>query len=143
MLNGLFNSSCDVTFTMHFDLEVDFYLCDSDSAPADVTAATCPAESTVFLGPQYYKNQSGQVHQTFTEWDAAKAIDSAILQGLWDGLTKDFVDCATAVSAAAPGRPPGSSRRARSPRRSTGSVRWMPRCTPASASRTPTRRSRL
>ncbi|WP_169317191.1 ricin-type beta-trefoil lectin domain protein [Actinacidiphila oryziradicis] len=89
---GLGNSGCDVKYLLTFTLTVDFYLCNDANAPANVTAAGCPAADTVFLGSQS-QQASQEVTHHFSNWDITKIIDGAILQGLWDGLTADFVNC--------------------------------------------------
>ncbi|WP_344460473.1 polymorphic toxin-type HINT domain-containing protein [Kitasatospora kazusensis] len=89
---GFGNSGCDVTFTLHFSLTIDFYVCDDPSAPGDVTAATCPAASITWLGNQT-SEQTAHVKKHFSTFDLAKIIDTAFLKGLWVGLTDDFVNC--------------------------------------------------
>jgi hypothetical protein len=90
---GLGSTGCDVTFTLNFTLTVDFYLCDDTAAPADVTAAGCPADSTTFLDSQSQPGSQKVTHH-FSTWDITKAIDEGVIQSLWDGITADFVNCA-------------------------------------------------
>ncbi|WP_037841869.1 Hint domain-containing protein [Streptomyces sp. NRRL F-5126] len=88
---GMGNSGCDVTFRLNFTLTVDFYLCTSDSA-SDVPAASCPAESIVFLGSQT-SDETTDIKKHFSNWDISMIVDKAFLKGLWDGLTEDFIKC--------------------------------------------------
>ncbi|WP_280715326.1 hypothetical protein [Kitasatospora sp. MAP5-34] len=90
---GLGNSGCDVTFTLRFSLTVDFYLCDDQTAPADVTAATCPAADIIWLGSQTTPEQTAKVTHHFSNWDIVSTVDKALLKSLWAGIAKDFVDC--------------------------------------------------
>jgi hypothetical protein len=90
---GLGSTGCDVTFTLNFTLTIDFYLCDDTTAPADVTAAGCPPDSTTFLDSQSQPGSQKVTHH-FSTWDITKAIDAGVIQGLWDSITSDFVNCA-------------------------------------------------
>ncbi|WP_052432960.1 polymorphic toxin-type HINT domain-containing protein [Streptacidiphilus carbonis] len=90
---GLGSTGCDVTFTLNFTLTIDFYLCDADVAPTDLTAAGCPADNTTFLDSQS-QPASQKVTHHFSTWDITKAIDEGVLKGLWDSVTADFVNCA-------------------------------------------------
>ncbi|MEV7178703.1 LamG-like jellyroll fold domain-containing protein [Kitasatospora sp. NPDC093679] len=90
---GMGNSGCDVTFRLRFKLTVDFYLCTDPNAGPDVTAATCPAANIVWLGDDTGERTT-TITKHFSNWDITKIVDKAVLQGLWQGLTDDFVKCA-------------------------------------------------
>jgi hypothetical protein len=91
---GLGNSGCDVTFELTFDLTVDYYYCDSPTAPANVTAAGCPSEDALFLGSGPVQTGLTQkIKHHFSTWDITKLVDQAVFDALWQSLTQDFVDC--------------------------------------------------
>ncbi len=90
-VNGLGNSGCDVTFTLHYNVTVSFYLCTDDKVPA--TAQACPSASTVFLYTQTYTNQSKQVTQHYSTWEQTVEFWKNLSKGLWDSLTGDFIRC--------------------------------------------------
>ncbi|MFF4157442.1 polymorphic toxin-type HINT domain-containing protein [Streptomyces sp. NPDC001678] len=89
---GMGNSGCDVKFRLRFKLTVDFYLCNDANASENVTAATCPAASILWLGRDT-SERTTYVTKHFSNWDVTKIVDKAFLIGLWDGLTHDFVEC--------------------------------------------------
>ncbi|MEW2302217.1 RICIN domain-containing protein [Streptomyces sp. NPDC006655] len=84
---GMGNSSCAVTFELHFNATVSFYFCADLDVPA--TEAGCPKKDSLFLGTQTYKNLKREITQTYTTWDITKIVWS----GIWAALTKDFTDC--------------------------------------------------
>nr|WP_228772999.1 RICIN domain-containing protein [Streptomyces eurocidicus] len=88
---GMGNSGCDVTFTLHFDAKVSFYLCINPDVPA--TEAGCPKRDTVFLDTQTYKDLTKSINKHFSNWDIVKEVDKAFLAGIWKVLTQDFVNC--------------------------------------------------
>ncbi|MGW2187869.1 ricin-type beta-trefoil lectin domain protein [Streptomyces sp. NPDC001719] len=88
---GMGNSGCDVTFTLHFDATVSFYLCLNPDVPA--SEAGCPKSDTVFLDTQTYKGLTKKINKHFSNWDIVKEVDKAYLAGIWKALTQDFLDC--------------------------------------------------
>jgi hypothetical protein len=86
------STGCNVTFTMHFNLTIDFYVCLDASMATQVTADTCPEYATTFVGSQT-SERSAQFTQYISTWDITKALDSALLASLWDGFKADFVNC--------------------------------------------------
>ncbi|WP_405888984.1 polymorphic toxin-type HINT domain-containing protein [Streptomyces sp. NBC_01136] len=87
-------TSCDVTFLFTFDLTIDFYLCNDQAAPEDVTAAGCPADDTVFLDSRTKHGVTQEITKHLSTWDILQMTDGAFLKALWDGFTADFAHCA-------------------------------------------------
>ncbi|WP_285390867.1 polymorphic toxin-type HINT domain-containing protein [Streptomyces sp. RKAG337] len=79
---GMGNSGCDVSYKVHFNLTIDFYLCDDPGAPIDVTAATCPAGSSTWLSSTT-KEATKVVTKHFSTWDIVSVADEELLNGLW------------------------------------------------------------
>lgn len=88
---GMGNSGCDVTFTLHFDATVSFYLCLNPNVPA--TESGCRASDALFLDTQSYKGLTKKISKHFSNLDIVKEVDKAFLAGIWKALTQDFVDC--------------------------------------------------
>ncbi|WP_280687130.1 MULTISPECIES: ricin-type beta-trefoil lectin domain protein [unclassified Kitasatospora] len=88
---GLGNTGCDVTFTQHFTVTIDFYLCDT-VAPGDVGPDGCPPYATTWLDTKTIDATRQVVHH-FSNWDIVSSVDKAVLKGMWDSTVKDFTDC--------------------------------------------------
>jgi len=88
-----FGAGCNVTFLLTFSVTVDFYLCNDQSAPADVNAGGCPSGDSVLLDSE----TSQGTHEVTAFITAAQVIEGilkAVGQSLWDGLTGDITACA-------------------------------------------------
>ncbi|MEU6059882.1 LamG-like jellyroll fold domain-containing protein [Streptomyces sp. NPDC047097] len=84
---------CTVKYKLRFNVTVDFYLCADEDAGADVTAATCPADSIVWLGSEKHENQTAYVDKYFSRLEITMIFDKMVLQTLWHMLVDDFVEC--------------------------------------------------
>ncbi|WP_405986294.1 LamG-like jellyroll fold domain-containing protein [Streptomyces sp. NBC_00872] len=84
---------CTVTFKLRFNVTVDFYLCQDADADTDVTAATCPADSILWLGSEKHENQTASIDRYFSRLEITLIFDKMFLQTLWTILTDDFVQC--------------------------------------------------
>ncbi|WP_424712249.1 RICIN domain-containing protein [Kitasatospora acidiphila] len=85
---GLGDSGCTVTFTVHYRLNVDYYLCNAQDS-SDITTTGCPTDQTVWLGP----NSTVLTHQFthhFSNWDIVSMADKAVLTGLVEAAKKDL-----------------------------------------------------
>nr|WP_238442248.1 RICIN domain-containing protein [Streptomyces pratensis] len=80
---------CEVTFTVHFDATLDFYVCTDPSVPA--TRSGCPQEETVFLETKTFPNQTKEVTSYFSKLDIIQ--QTIVYQVLKEILIGDFVDC--------------------------------------------------
>nr|WP_059045483.1 RICIN domain-containing protein [Streptomyces acidiscabies] len=58
---------CTVTWKLHVDLQVDYYLCTNPEVPA--TESGCPKSDTVFVDSKWFKNQESEYthHFSFSE----------------------------------------------------------------------------
>ncbi len=80
---------CTVTFTVTFDVTVDFYLCTNPDVPA--TASGCPSRDTVFLRAEPFKGLTKEVTEYFSKLDLIQqTLTYKILKAV---LVQDFVDC--------------------------------------------------
>ncbi|GGK85879.1 hypothetical protein GCM10010094_53890 [Streptomyces flaveus] len=80
---------CTVTFTVTFDVMVDFYLCTNPEVPA--TASGCPSRDTVFLDAKPFKGLTKEVTEYFSKLDLIQqTLTYKILKAV---LVQDFVDC--------------------------------------------------
>ncbi len=84
---------CTVKYKLRFNITVDFYLCADEDAGDDVSAATCPVDSIVWLGSEKHTDQTAYVDRYFSRLEIALIFDKMVLQALWHVLVDDFVQC--------------------------------------------------
>ncbi|NED92408.1 virulence factor, partial [Streptomyces sp. SID11233] len=85
---------CTVKYKLRFNVTIDFYLCADEDAGADVSAATCPVDSIVWLGSEMHENQTAYIDKYFSRLEITMIFDKMVLQTLWHMLVDDFVECA-------------------------------------------------
>ncbi|MEU8700276.1 LamG-like jellyroll fold domain-containing protein [Streptomyces sp. NPDC048680] len=85
---------CTVKYKLRFNVTIDFYLCADEDAGADVSAATCPVDSIVWLGSEKHENQTAYIDKYFSRLEITMIFDKMVLQTLWHMLVDDFVECA-------------------------------------------------
>ncbi|MYT63025.1 MULTISPECIES: LamG-like jellyroll fold domain-containing protein [unclassified Streptomyces] len=85
---------CTVKYKLRFNITIDFYLCAEEDADADVSAATCPVDSIVWLGSEKHENQTAYIDKYFSRLEITMIFDKMVLQTLWHMLVDDFVQCA-------------------------------------------------
>ncbi|WP_229888343.1 RICIN domain-containing protein [Streptomyces nitrosporeus] len=86
-----FGTSCTVTFTYTFDVEVDYYLCTNSDVPA--TQSGCPSADTVHLGSESFTGLKKDITNTFTQMDILQGLLKTYLELGKQILVQDFLDC--------------------------------------------------
>ncbi|NEC89666.1 polymorphic toxin-type HINT domain-containing protein, partial [Streptomyces sp. SID12501] len=76
---------CDLVYEVPFDAVVSYYLCVNPDVPA--TESGCPAEDTLFLKTETFKDLTKTVN--ISSWEATKAL----WKGLYESIIGDFTGC--------------------------------------------------
>jgi hypothetical protein len=80
---------CTVTFTVTFDVTVDFFLCTNPDVPA--SASGCPPEDTLLLESMPLKGLKKEITQYFTKLELIQqTLMYKIIKAV---LVQDFLDC--------------------------------------------------